>query len=592
MNPVQRTPELHYGRTSKDDRRRLPIENQQATLARWRAMDDSCGPLLLEAWDIGVSGKVPFFERPGGKRVLEMVRQHAGQPLALVVPFVDRFARDTHSGIGVAKELNQMGTYIVSVCEGLDARKDADPTMFNLRLVMAESEWFRIQDRTKRGKDRAMDRDNAPPGGHVQFGWSLGPHGEWIVDLIQAAIVVRCFEMVEEGKGLWPIAEWLRSLPELPRGNATQKRDGAARVYIRGQGKECWSQSRVSKLLHSRAYLGERRWGKRVFPVPPIVDPQLFERVQRVLARRSERHGPRSETVNPALLSGLLRCAHCGARYFGVGCSPGVVRREDSPAEIKAGLVRKYRCHNNSKGGATCKARAFRAQPLDDKVWALLADYLRNPGDILARVIQEDAKRGATLETLSADRLELEQQLGAIDKAVEDIWTMQRRNGWPLSVVEQGIQAEQAKKAAIHRKLEALRLESGVAEADRAEVQKVAAAMGSLRGLVAQANQNPAARAQLASLFVGGGEVRTIAPGKYGAVEVTLWLRWGEALQARIDAETSGGGADPCLVLSGSKQGPSILSGVQGRQDSLHSCNDTQRPLSLPFSFRIGPGAA
>lgn len=561
-------PNIIYGRTSKDDKRRLTIENQQQSLYRWRQFDDSCGSTLLECWEVGVSGKIPFPDRPGGRRVLEIVRQQAGRPVLLVVPYVDRFARDTLSGIATAKELNGLGTKIVSVAEGLDARRDESPLAFNMRLCFAEEEWFRINDRTSKGKLRAMERDNAPPGGGVIFGFRLLPDGKWEKHPIESLIVTHCFEMLLEGSGQKEIAAWLQSLSFLPRGRAYQKRDGGAPHYFAPEGVACWSQARVSKLLHCRAYIGERRWGKRVFPVPALIGADLFERVQAKLADRHSRNDRRRYADQPALLSGLLTCKACGGSFHGIRKRIKLIDNGTNQSAGDDGFGRVYRCQNTSQGTGLCHAKQFPASALDSQVWPLLRELLENPGQVLAKVVHADRQGQLADASRCADAEGLRKILAKLDTEIAGIWEMQERNGWPLATVEKGIQKAQERRGEVLRQLETLRVGQLASERDREEVQSVASRLSSLRQQLSAAEASPAVQAQIARVLVKGGTVRTVRPGRWGEVEVSLELKWGESLLAAVPRP----------------QGPN----VKGRPDSCLQCQESERPLTLPFTFIIG----
>ena len=75
---------------------------------------------------------------------------------AVVVPRIDRLARNLSEGLRTIEELHAQGIYIRSLAEGLDTG-DGSPAWLTLHLLLslAELERETIRDRIKAGVDRA-----------------------------------------------------------------------------------------------------------------------------------------------------------------------------------------------------------------------------------------------------------------------------------------------------------------------------------------------------------------------------------------------------------------------------------------------------
>lgn len=130
-------------------------------------------------------------------------------------------------------------------------------------------------------------------------------------ELIQdrARVVRRIFEDSAAGIGSYAIARRLNAAAEPPFGSS------------RG-----WQTSYVTKVLHSRAALGEfqphRMVNGRRIPdgpaieryFPPAVDESLFYRAHASRASRRTYGGGRKGKFISNLFSGLASCAYCGAR--------------------------------------------------------------------------------------------------------------------------------------------------------------------------------------------------------------------------------------------------------------------------------------
>lgn len=89
------------------------------------------------------------------------------------------------------------------------------------------------------------------------------------------------------------------------------------------RGTSRWTRKGLRNIYENKALVGvlTRRMGDAEVTVPaawkPIIDPDLFDRVQAELARRDEKDGLRERRPESRYLVRGMTCAHCGARYFG-----------------------------------------------------------------------------------------------------------------------------------------------------------------------------------------------------------------------------------------------------------------------------------
>src|SRR5262252_1307693 len=176
-----------YGRTSKDDPRRVTIEIQQRGLRDWAGRDALVGA-VEEYWDDGVTGKTPLWERPQGRRLFESVK--AGRLRCMAVMYSDRFGRTLLDGLLAVRELETLGVKLVAVHDGWDSRREDSPVYFQFRMMMAEEEHRRINQRTRDGKNRAIVRDGAPPSGAISFGYRMDSGGRLTIEPGEAAVVI------------------------------------------------------------------------------------------------------------------------------------------------------------------------------------------------------------------------------------------------------------------------------------------------------------------------------------------------------------------------------------------------------------------
>ena len=75
----------------------------------------------------------------------------------VVVPRLDRLARNLSEGLRAIKELHGQGISVRSINEGLDTGDDSPTARLMLHMLLSLAEWERdtIRDRIKAGVDRA-----------------------------------------------------------------------------------------------------------------------------------------------------------------------------------------------------------------------------------------------------------------------------------------------------------------------------------------------------------------------------------------------------------------------------------------------------
>ena len=91
--------------------------------------------------------------RPSWKELREMLK--TGD--TVVVPRIDRLARNLTEGLKAIEELHDQGINIRSLAEGLDTGDDSPTSRLMLHMLLSLAEWERdtIRDRIKAGVDRA-----------------------------------------------------------------------------------------------------------------------------------------------------------------------------------------------------------------------------------------------------------------------------------------------------------------------------------------------------------------------------------------------------------------------------------------------------
>src|SRR5262249_26263258 len=139
----------------------------------------------------------------------------------------------------------------------------------------------------------------------------------------------------------------------------------------RTRGGKPWSFKLIFTVLRNRVYLGEVFFRDRWFPAPhdPLVDAEVFNRVQSLLDERGEDHARRRSNPSDYLLGGLVVCAACGHHHLGTAAQGKIYR------------YRYYTYYSRQRYGSdTCAAERVDVARLDEAVLeAPLHTYLEAP---------------------------------------------------------------------------------------------------------------------------------------------------------------------------------------------------------------------
>jgi site-specific DNA recombinase len=501
-----------YGRTSQDDPKRVTIEIQQKALTEWAGRDAMVARVVGEFWDDGVSGTVPLAERPAGRRLFEMAR--AGKVQAVAVVYADRFGRSLLEGLQAVKALEDLGVKLVAISDGWDARRHDSPLYFQFRIMLAEEEHRRIKARMQAGKERAMARDNAPPGGPLTFGYRLDTQGRFVIDPAEGPVVIRLFEMALRGESHLKMLAWCRDSGVAP-GRKFQKRVPGAEVTVdRRHSAARWHATKVGKILRNPTYAGRRTWAGRSFPCPALVDQDTFDRVQLWLAGKDARRAPRGD-LSKGWLSGLLTC-ECGRPFY------------QWTNKIRGKVYHRYACAS-VRDEARCGAKILSAPAVDEKVWCRIKSYLADPAEFARRMISAAGRADDNVAGLEGERAEREAQIEALDREVSAVWAEQERNGWPLSWVTGKLQQLAAKRgrlveaaAELGRLIAAAKGQANGAAEALAAVARARASLGRRR------EPTPELKREVARIVLAMARVETRGEGRAKKANLTLHLLWGD----------------------------------------------------------------
>jgi site-specific DNA recombinase len=368
--------------------------------------------LPLAEWilDEGVSGMIPFNERPGGARALELLR--TGRYAGLACLNHKRIGRDAYVIHLAVRQIEQeLGLDIQAVREPVPSQlaPGARALMRAMYAGVAQYDREELLAAMRAGKVRAA-KEGRWSGGKVPFGLRLE----------QGRIAGR----VKPVKRLAPDEETAPVVLEiftLYAGGASQERiasDFDARGVTHPTGDR-WKQSTISYILRNPIYKGEGTWRRHYeakngkgtksrynspperiiryedYQVPAIVSKELWERCAHL---RDENMRLASRNARRLyLLRGLVRCGVCDRSMTGVSYG----HRHNGQRYTY------YRCTSRADARVeNCALRDVRAEELERVVWSGVEGFAASPGKVLTKLrAAMAANSGAGKITPDADKL-------------------------------------------------------------------------------------------------------------------------------------------------------------------------------------------
>jgi site-specific DNA recombinase len=335
---------------------------------------------------------------PGLMNMLEAARRREFQ--ILLVYDTDRFARGMTKALVLEEQLKAYG--VVVLYQRL-AHEDTPEGRLLKRSIQSHNEFERekIGLRTHSGRRRKVDLGMVLGGGKAPYGYRFR-RSETLTNRSGAPLIVS----LEPDPVAAPVVRKIfddlltRSLREVLD-------DLLARGVPAPKGPR-WCKSSLVHVAKNRVYRGTWSYGEQTVAVPPLVDPALFDEVQRTLERRKPERPPRDRGGwDPFPLRGRLRCGHCGgamhtrARDGGPRC---VAAREGRRP------FRYYGCDRHAAGEArrlgkpVCPMMQVTAEDLEDELRRTLGEVLLDPRR-LKRALGAEVARHERGDRLIADRL-------------------------------------------------------------------------------------------------------------------------------------------------------------------------------------------
>ena len=374
--------------------------------------------------DPGFSGGT--LERPALRSLLGDVER--GRFGTVVVYKLDRLSRSQKDTLFLIEDVfNKHGVSFVSVCENFDTGTPFGKAMIGILSVFAQLEKDQITERFTMGRIGRAKSGLFHGGGNAPTGYDY-VDGHLVVNEFGAMQVREVYERFKNGESVHSIQ---RAMHEKYGG---------------------WTNhTLVYNVLRNSIYIGMVKFNGMEYEGEhePIIDEGLFYEVQGLLSARNVPDAQKTPFRAGFLLSGLVYCGNCGARYHG---NHGY-----------------YKCYSRAKSDKKyiidpdCKNPNLKIGELDKFVIGEISKAALDPSAILENVPEspEDTRRAVTEKrlaeiTASSERLidlyqaaeipldgvtgrlrELETERALLEKQLDELpkFPVNKRSEWLENIV-------------------------------------------------------------------------------------------------------------------------------------------------------------
>lgn len=402
-----------YVRVSTDNQlENYSIEEQTARLEAYCAAK---GWTLMHTYiDGGYSGGNT--DRPALQEMLRAVRENKVD--AVVVYKLDRLSRSQKDTLTLIEdELLAHGTDFVSINENFDTSTPFGRAMIGILSVFAQLEKDQITERFTMGRIGRGKAGYFHGGGNPPTGYDY-TDGLLVVNEYEAMQVREVFASFLAGQSVNAI-----------------RRSLSSRYSTR------WSATKVLNVLRNDLYTGKVHFLGQTYDGihQPLIDEETYRAANRLLTS-SEREAKKTTYQKTPfraeyLLSGLLVCARCGARY---SANHGY-----------------YKCYSRSKSSLqfvkdpNCKNDHWRIEELDALVCAQV-DALASSGSALDRVLAE----ASTAKKAVIDKSAIRRRVAEIEGQVAKLIDLYQVSAIPMETVTARVEALSTERTRLQEQLD------------------------------------------------------------------------------------------------------------------------------------------
>ena len=387
-------------------------EQRERLIAYCKAHDWAIADIYVDG---GYSGS--NLKRPGVQKLMSETDKFD----VVLVYKLDRLSRSQRDTLYLIEEIFLPNSVdFVSMQESFDTSSPFGKAMIGLLAVFAQLEREQIKERTKMGRIARAKSGLYHGGCYVPIGYDY-ENGKLVVNPYEAEQIRKIFEWYIAGESLIGIANRLQEA-------GYKNRYGS------------WSSwSSIRNVLGNETYTGTIHFEDVTVENAheAIISKEQFATAQMVNAKRQDKYGA-TPFQSKYLLTGLMFCGKCGARYY---------RRDN-------GRYQYYTCYSRSKQikamvkDPNCKNRNWKAQELEDLIEKKVLEVLRSP-EMAAELAELNRAKQAEPDRNS----EIEKRVHEIDRQINKLMELYQRDDIPADVLGENVSKLYNEKKALQNSI-------------------------------------------------------------------------------------------------------------------------------------------
>jgi site-specific DNA recombinase len=511
------------------------LERQRDTVKRLR---DEYGWNVEVIEDADKDSEILLENRPGGKRLLERVRQ--GGIERVWVPELDRLGRSMYVLSSAFHEFEKDPKNRPVIEEGMSRERYSlldDPTkilMTSVKFGMASAEKVIIKKRTGEGSWAKAKNSYFWMGGPAPYGYSVqrdatSARPSKTAHLVksmqpttgntrlksQVDVIKKMYEMIADGASCRDVCDYLNNLHIPPQ---QRKQSPATR----------WMPGRVRNIIVNEIYMGMHYYGRhkiyrdpddlqriphhrknpkapmpRPVPLLAIVDEKLWHRAVNELKRNNS--VAKSGVKNEYLLNGGLIHCQCGRSF-----SASLVHKKDIWYRCGGRKSDAYR----SSGKPQCTVAAIKGEDLEEAVWEQVYGLVLKPGATLRQLEEQMIAQDGPEHSVADDIRDRE-----ADLAKREEWELKAgrdltRGAITDAVHDKLLREIMDEKSAIRADLDSLRAREAEAKTRVAVLETARGVLQDLRGKLLDGKLTRQQKQQIVRALVAGIHVKQKDGGK------------------------------------------------------------------------------
>lgn len=264
--------------------------------------------------DWGISGRW-LAKRPQLNQLLEDAKEHKFD--VVYTKSVSRLSRNTTELLEMVRELRDLGVKVVFEKENIDTFDPSAEVFLTIAAAVAEND-LRVYSENQRWAVRKRFESGYMTIGCRILGYTMDKEtNTLIVNEEEAKIVRRIFELYLQGFGFAPISLILKNEGYINTKGTTEWGRGAIRYILKNEKYKGCSLTQKSYNKDGMKYTNHGELTKYYMENThePIIEPEVFDKVQKIIYERCTKEQIGREKIPPYPFTGLITCGCCGHKY-------------------------------------------------------------------------------------------------------------------------------------------------------------------------------------------------------------------------------------------------------------------------------------